>query len=351
MEKQYRIHTLKKGDTVDSVAEELGITPLEVRGWHNVCCEPKNTIGYDFPKNLKELLVYANIRTFRKELYPMTTFAMGHTLRANPSDKKVTYNVNYNIINNETVTSLIAFKISVECKQKSNGHFLYEIDKSEIYINEEEPNYMLDTLAHKVSQAIYPLQIIVNEEGKYTGVHDFSTIEKRWKKTREEIQEYHQGDWVKDYLELTDKSFESESSFYFFLQSDWFLNSFFSGIYTNYSPFLKFENNVTFPILPKIKPLVFKVKQSIDDYLDEFNQVIVEQIGFLNDDRAKADIENGLPFSNYSLSNPDSEKAKGTFTSKYFINSKNNTIESLFLQCSIELEQTKTVQIIVSIVD
>ncbi|WP_310556421.1 hypothetical protein [Flavobacterium sp.] len=348
MEK-YRIHKLKKGDTVDSVAVELGITPFEVRGFHNSCCNWNDTIGHNFPTHITELLVYPHIRKFRKELHPMTTFESGYTLRAKPTDKKVNYNVNYNIITEDSITNTISCKISLECKQKSNGYFVYEINKSEIFINDEEPNYMLDELAEKVTQNIYPLQIVVNEEGKYIGIHNFNEIKKRWEKSKKEILEYHSGNWVNDYLELTDKTLENESSLQISLESDWFLSSFFGGIYINYTPFLKFENSITFPILPKIKPLVYKVEQTTDEYLDEFNQVIVEQNGILNEERSKADIENGLPFPNYSFSNPQAVKAQGTFTSRYFINSKNNTIESLFLQCSVLLDKPKKIEVIVAL--
>ena len=349
MEK-YRIHPLKKGDTIQSLAIELGITPFEVRGFHNIHCHSDDTIGHDLPTDISELIVYPHIREIKKENYPRAQFDSGYTLRCKPSNKKMNYGVTYTVSIDDVVNT-ISYKLSVECKQTSNGHILYEIDKQETYINNEETDLIADQLAEKVAQVLYPLKVVINPDGKFTGIHNFEAIKKRWATTKRELQEYYQGDWSNKYLELTDATLQNEVGLYNAMCGDWFLSSFFAIIYTNYTPFFKFENTILFPIIPNILPLTYKVLQTTDEYLDEYGQLIVEQNGVLDDERAKADIENGATFANYAFQFPDAEKAKGEFTSKYFLNPKNNTIESLFLRCSIELDQPKTVQVVVALID
>ena len=91
--------------------------------------------------------------------------------------------------------------------------------------------------------------------------------------------------------------------------------------------------------------------QTTDEYLDEHGQFIVEQNGILDDERGLADFESGAAFANHAQQYPYTEKAKGEFTSRYFLNPDNNTIKSLFIKCSIELNQPKIVQVIVALID
>ena len=349
MEK-YRIHELKKGDTIQSLVEELGITAFELVGFHNVYCKNDDIVGHEFPEHITDLYVYPHIREIKKENYPRAQFDSGYTLRCKPSDKKMNYGVTYTVTVDDVVNT-ISYQLSLECKQTSNGHILYEINKQKTYINNQETNLIADQLAEKVAEVLYPLKVIVNPDGKFTGIHNFKAIQKRWISTKEKLKEYYQGDWSNNYLELTEATLQNETGLSNALCGDWFLSSFFAGIYINYTPFFKFENTTLFPIIPNILPLTYKVLQTTDEYLDEYGQLIVEQNGVLDDERAKADIENGATFANYAMQYPDAEKAKGEFTSKYFLNPKNNTIESLFLRCSIELDQPKTVQVVVALID
>jgi hypothetical protein len=348
--KKYLIHKIKKGDTIESLATELGISTDEVRGFHNVHCKNDDTIGYLLPTHITELYVYPHIREIKKENYPTATFESGYVLRANPKKGKANYGVTYTITNGEVVHKL-SYQLSLECKQTSNGHLLYEINKQEVYIDNQEADLMADQLAEKVAQVLYPLQVIINPEGRFTGIHNFEAIKKRWKTAKAKLQEYYQGEWANKYLDLTEATLESEPSLQRALSGDWFLSSFFAGIYTYYSRYYKFENRVAFPVLPHVAPLVYKVEQKTDEYLDEDGQFIIEQNGILDDERAMVDIQNGLSFANYALQNPDAEKAKGEFRSKYFLNPKDNTIKSLFLRCSIIFDEPKIIEVVVALID
>ena len=348
MAEKYLIHKLKKGDTIESLVLELGITPEEVRGFHNIHCKDENSIIYDLPPHLKELLVYPHIRQIKKENYPTAQFS-GYTLSFKPTPKKINYGVMYTITNNETEVTTIKFDVSIAFLERDqNGHFVYEINKFETYINDIEADSMIDKLAEKITKVIYPLQIITNQENKFIDISNFEEIKKRWEIEKEKTNEYFDGDWSKNFQEISEKVFKNQSSLTASLVNDWFLNTFFSGIHTNYTPYFKFENTIAFPLLTNAKPLKYKVTQVIDEYLDEFGQVIIDQEGQLEDKRTKANLDTGQLFS-VPLKDDNLEKAKGEFRAKYFLNSKDNNIESLFLTCDIILDKPKNIEIIIAI--
>ena len=349
----YRLHKLKKGDTVDSVALELGITTLEVRGFHNIYCHFNDTIGYDFPENLIDLLVYPHIREFKKENYPTAQFVSGHTLGFKPNPKKVNYGVHFTIATGDSEINTIKYETSIEyVKQDEKGNFLYSIDRlTPIYIDNEQANLLLDELAEKTAKVLYPLGIIVNQEGKWIGIHNFKDIKNRWENVKSKIYDEYQNDWADEYIELTELSLEAESNLVRSLSNDWFLNSFFSGIYNNYTGYYKFENTLVFPMFAHIKALKYKVEQKIDKYLDDYNQVIIDQEGQVFDNRTKADLKDNMDFAQNTENNTDTDKVEGNFRAKYFLNPNNNNITSMYWECAVRLDTPKKIEIVVTLID
>lgn len=348
--KKYRVHKLKKNDTVIIVAVELGITVQELVGFHNVHCKNDDVISLEFPNHLTELLVYPYIREIKKESYPTAKFVSGYTLSCIPNPKKVSYGVMFTIFSGVNSVNTIKYKTSVLFKNKVENGFCYQIDRlSETYINDEQATLLADELAEKVAKVLYPLDIIVDQKGKFVAIANFNEIQKRWVITKEKILYDYEGQWVTDYLTLTEQTLENESNLQNALESDWFLNAFFGGIYINYTQKFKLEDTITFPILANVKSLAYKVECSIDEYLDENGQVIIDQNGVLEDARAKADFENGLPVAHYALIDEKAEKAAGTFRAKYFLKATDNSIESIYLACSIALDEPKKIEIVVSL--
>ena len=349
--KKYRLHKLKSHDTINSIALELGITPQELSGFHNVHCKNEDIIGVEFPKHLTELLVYPHIREIKKENYPTTQFVSGYTLRVKPKFSKENYGVTYTIIDNDEQNTL-SYILSLEYQGKnSEGFSIYEINRlSQTFVNDEETDKLADNLAEKVAKVLYPLSIIVNEEGKWIMINNYEEILKRWVTVKEQILNEYEGDWVMDYLALNETVLNNESSLQTALSKDWFLCTFFNGIYVNYTRQLKFENNIFFPLIANTAPLKYKVEHTIDEYLDEYGQLIIEQNGILADERAKADIENGLTFPEYASSKQEVEGVKGNFRSKIFLNPENNTIKSVFLEGDVQLDKPKKVTVTISLV-
>jgi hypothetical protein len=349
LKSKYKTYKIKKGDTIVSVATELGITVKEARNFHNIFSKEDEVIIDDFPSQLKELYVYPYIRELTKDKQPLAKFE-GYKLSFLPTKKKLNYGVMYTITEGEKESNTIKYEASVEYKGADKNGFYYTIDRlSNTFVNDEETSSIAEELAEKVARVIYPLVIVTNETGKWITIDNFKDIQKRWEKVKKSILNEYEGDWVEEYLELTAESLEEESSLVQSLSNDWFLTAYFGGLYTYYTQYFKFQNILTFPIIANINPLVYEVEHSTDEYLDEYRQLVIDQKGVLVDERAKADIENQLNFPYYGLY-PDAPKAKGEFKAKYFLNENDNNIESLYLDCSIVLDKPKRIEVVVSLI-
>ena len=54
---KHRTYKIRKGDTLQSVADALGIDAQELRRYHNIYCELPDLIEADFKSHLKLLIL------------------------------------------------------------------------------------------------------------------------------------------------------------------------------------------------------------------------------------------------------------------------------------------------------
>jgi hypothetical protein len=136
-----RTYTIKTGDTLQKVAQELAIAPMELRRYHNIYCEIPDLIEVDFPSHLKILLLpldKSDITTNSSlETKPRkVSFVNGNTLLFLPLGSMKSYEVLYVLEKGEekdTIHFVTSMKwIAVNLKRV---HF-FEINKSSnLYIN------------------------------------------------------------------------------------------------------------------------------------------------------------------------------------------------------------------------
>jgi len=347
---KYKKYKIKKGDTLASVSNILGKPTQEVKNFHNIFCDHENFIILDFPENFEELFIYPEYSEVDLNPIPKVFFDGGNKLLFRPISKKMNYGVQYTIKTGDKISTM-KFDTSVYFKRKNqDGMCLFEIDRiSKTFLNDEETANIAEELAEKVASVIYPLEIIVDNEGKWTDIYNYDQIQKRWENIKTSILENYEGEFVKKYLQISENTLENESALLFALSKDWFLNAFFGGIYINYSSKYSCNRAISFPILPFCEAPNYAVEQKIDEYLDNYKLISIEQAGNLNDDRAKLDFENNLDFPYYAMQEPPEEKAFGKFKARYFLNSTSHCIESMRLKSSIDLEIPKSLEIVISL--
>jgi hypothetical protein len=335
---EHRTYKIKEGDTLYSVAEELDIDPALLRKYHNRYCEIPDLIEADFKSYLKFLILapekgeengQTGEATRQKVIFSNVPF----TLPFYPVNINNNYRVIYTIQKGEEVKR-IGYEISINwMNADKNGICLFEIDKiTELYINGTEADTKADELAEKAASVLYPLQVVVDQDGEWIDIHNFEEIQERWKKKRPNILEHSTGKGLEKYLSAVDIVLDSEEHLLQTLSGNWFLRAFFSGIHTDYTSKLTFDKIVDFAIIPNKDPIQFEVKQKIEEYLDHDNLIVIEQKGLLTDDDIKETY-----FIDPSLTS--------NYNAIYHLNPNNYTIEKIFLECNIALSIPKKVTV------
>lgn len=350
MKPKFNSYQIKKGETLASVAKKFGLTIQEAKNFHNVHSPDHEIIIEDFPPDLKNLYVYPYIYSKSDDKNEFVKFNYGFTLGNKPSTAVRIYNIMYSIEDKSKNIQTIKIQRSVQFigNDEENTHF--EIDKiGLVFINDEEASELADELAVKASSAIYPLGCIVDRSGNLVTISNFEEIQAKWKTVRKNIEEEYEGKWIEDYLNACEENLENVQNLQLSLANDFFINSFFAGLYVDYTPNFEFEKPLYFPILANKLPLKFRIRQKVSTFLDEYNSVRIQQEGFLDEERSKSDIENNLNFPYHKLLDANDAMAKGFFKGDYFLDGFDNHITSFRINCSIDVTDAKKIEIVASL--
>ncbi|MCM0666436.1 LysM peptidoglycan-binding domain-containing protein [Flavobacterium tyrosinilyticum] len=326
---KFRTYKIKKGDTLASVARDLGVEADELRWYHNMYCEIQDLIEADF-KSYSQFLIlapekYIEERKEKEEKKAQkVTLASNHILPFVADRINKDYKVQYTTVFGDQVDT-IEMEVSVKwLATDKNSFHLFEINKGSIYVNNIIPDTIMDELAAKTAAVLYPLKIVVDESGKWVGIYNYDEIENRWKETKEEVLDYFEGEVAENYIEHTEYALENSEALFDSLASDYFLRAFFNGIYVGYTSNYSFQNEVFFP-LEKDEESKFAVQQKIDSILDESNFVKVEQKGDYVDSGGEA----SFGFDPW----------KGKINTSYFLDEHSYCIEKINLECNIEYDE------------
>lgn len=352
LEKEHRFYNIKEGDTLYKVANEIKIDPLEIRHYHNIYAEIEDVIQEDFPSHLKILILQTEkdrleTKAKREEAQEKVTLSSTNfNLVFRPEELKREYRLKYTIEKGENIDTMRQEMSIKRLLTKEIEYFYFEVDTvSKLYLNGTEVDGLAVELAENTAQILYPLQIVVDDNGKWRDIYNFDAIQKRWEVKKQDLLEYYEGDTTNQYIAIVDKTLQSKEKLVNKLAGNWFLRAFFNGIHIDYTEKLEIEKNVYYPISTNIIEPKFLVQQKINEKLDEKKRLIVEQKGTLDDERSKIDFENGSEFPFHAMSNENSMKAKGSYEAKYFLDPNNHNINELLLECLIEVEPIQKIKV------
>jgi len=223
---------------------------------------------------------------------------------------------------------------------------LFRIERiSKVYVNDTEPDLLIDKLANEAASALYPMIVEVDFNGKFLALNNYQEIADRWKTARAKIKEYFTGDISEQYCVLMEKTIASADLLRWKIQQDFLISTFFAPIYKSYTSALKIEDDTTFPIAGSAMPVLFKVTQQVKEYLNELDAVELQHGGIAIDSRSAADIENEHSFAFEKSTNPDAGEFHGEYTARYLLHAQSKAIRSINAQWILDLSRKRTITI------
>lgn len=226
----------------------------------------------------------------------------------------------------------VRYKLSVKFLQiGDDGNNVFRIEREPIvYINDKAPDTIMEELAVKTSQVIYPLQLAVSDSGKLISVLNFETIGKRWITQKKEIRSYYKGETVEKYLQLNDNTLSSYDFFYKKIKQDWFFQLYFEELYVNYGSNLTIPKKGAYCVAGNAGPVNYEGEQKIEHVTTDKNLPYFVRInGEIKDERCALDLEQELEFPYYRNVYPDQKDLEGNYNLVYALNRKTGIIEGL----------------------
>lgn len=160
-------------------------------------------------------------------------------------------------------------------------HFeIHKIDKT--YVNNQELTLLLDQLAEKCYETIFPLRLIKENDLTPIQITNRNDVLYRWNSTRSEIEEYFKGDLSVKYCDKFDEIINNEILLNQYLQNDVFI-FYFTQLKTILGK--SYSNNYQhdIPIQPTLE-LPFVTKETfIADNVNEDDLVYFEIESEMND--------------------------------------------------------------------
>ncbi|WP_029269165.1 hypothetical protein [Flavobacterium sp. KJJ] len=331
---KFRTYKIMEGDTLQSVAQSLGIDARELRRYHNMYCLVADLIEHDF-KRYSKFLILAPEKSISdaNEVIAKTpkkvSLGKDNKLPFLPRGIDKEYKVKY-ISNVDDQSDVMEMNVRVKwlATDKNNFH-LFEINRRSVYINNTKPNIIMDELALKTAEVLYPLKIVVDESGKWIDIYNYDEIQCRWKDKKKAILDYFAGEVTEKYVKKTEYALENTETLFKYLTSDYFLRTFFNGIHVSYTSTYSIQNEVLFP-LEKDEESKYEIEQKIDQFLDQSNLVRIEQKGHYVATESEASFE--------------TDPWTGNYNAYYFLDQHSYCIEKVNLECSIKYgEEVKAI--------
>jgi hypothetical protein len=340
---KFNIHTVQKGESLKSISLLYNLDAGALKLFHNNHCNVKDMILIELTGQ-KEIFLPRTAVTDKNRL---VKFGQANSLIFQPENSFSRYGVTVTIENNDHKNEL-KYETSVRWLKKENKLHFFEIDRiSNLYLNEEEVNEIADLLAYKTSKVLYPLQISVDEQGKFNAVENFSVFKERWAAVKEEVYKEFEGETVDTYCEKIEKIIDEPDVISLYLKNDYFIRTLFFGVYQSFGQNYETKLIESFPVVDNPVEPKYEIKLEIDPLKGESGLVNVEGEGRLNDERSIYDFVNKAPFSMIIEDNPQMNH-EGDFRIVYYLNGQNLLVKSMYLECDIQLEKKKKIAVVIA---
>ncbi|PWN63749.1 LysM peptidoglycan-binding domain-containing protein [Chryseobacterium viscerum] len=343
---KYNIHTVQKDETLKSIAALYNLDTDALKLFHNNLCTVKDMILINL-NGQKELFIPRTAVTDKRRL---VEFGRGNSLILQPAGSVRKYSVVITIEKGENKSEL-KYETSVRWLKKEKGLHFFEIDRtSNLYLNEEEVNEIADLLAYRTSKVLYPLQISTDENGKFEAVENAEVFLKRWSGIKEELYKEFDGETVDEYCRKIERVISEPEAIDLYLKNDYFIRALFFGVHQSFGQDYRSEMTTTFPVVDNAIEPRYKMTLETDPVKAETGLITIEGSGKLNDERDIDDFIRRSPFSLIVEDEPVMNE-EGSFRIISYMKEENALPESLYLECTIMLQEEKKISISVSGID
>ncbi|RFM30008.1 hypothetical protein [Deminuibacter soli] len=176
-------------------------------------------------------------------------------------------------------------------KRLPDSSLLYQLNRGQVYVNQQAPSTLMDQLADTCGKVLYPLQAVTTLSGDFFAVANTAAIAQRWEATQQHIQQYYNGSIAEDTLQYMQRATQSNAHLYESLRQDWLMAVYFACWRRQPGQ----TTPVYLPVIPYTTPVCFAATTSYIPPGSDTPYFTIEQTGEYADARSAEDLEQERP--------------------------------------------------------
>ncbi len=176
---------------------------------------------------------------------------------------------------NQEATKRLDYQIHLKVNQFRDENKVWQLcfDKTDLFIDRHEPDFVGEQLANMSIGAIYPLKVDVNSRNEiFRGIVNHGEILNRWKQVAEKISDKYEGRYADLYLEKMEKKISNRSELEYALRADMFWSVFFHPKYLAYDSNLSQQSTFFFPVIA-YHSLAFEGVQAVEPNYTDYGTI------------------------------------------------------------------------------
>lgn len=126
--------------------------------------------------------------------------------------------------------------------EKESDRYIFRLEeRSDILLDGKSPDELMDRLMIELGNTIYPLSLVVNQEGGILQVENFPYVKEQWKRKTETILKEQYTQPLERYMQIASRNLKQETALRKSLNKNTFIRLFFLPFNTEMFTF-EFEN-------------------------------------------------------------------------------------------------------------
>ncbi|MFH6937202.1 LysM peptidoglycan-binding domain-containing protein [Flavobacterium sp. FlaQc-30] len=246
----FKKYKVQRGDTIEKIANKIGIPVKDVRAFHNQHCEISDLVEFGLPIRFVEYILLSDLNSYvdsklseQKALKKVFSNSENLLRLAWIENYTQEYGTIIQFRQNNQLKNKVHFTSKVEFLREQDNHFIVKLQVNQVYINDKEPNLVIEEFASEISKVLYPIVLCLTDRGAIHSILNVEDIHRRWKDLKPAILKYYKGGNVIQRLIYSfEKSIGSESLLRRSFEEHPFFQIFFAPIYQNHSSDLSFTS-------------------------------------------------------------------------------------------------------------
>src|SRR6478609_8268502 len=109
-------------------------------------------------------------------------------VRANRASHELHYGYMVTMSHGEEIQELkCEYLLKCIGQNKETNNNIYQVDRTPVFINDQEPDTLAEELAAQIGAVIYPLQLETNAQGLATKIQNHGEIMERWNTLKSDL--------------------------------------------------------------------------------------------------------------------------------------------------------------------